>query len=165
MTGESGTTPATPTDSDEEVDRLLNDPAAREWMDKHRIELQRLASGPTLMYQMLAIGIALGLAAQIAGYLLKTVATTEPLGLAVDLLYTLGLALWTGAIVVLFVQVLPEAKRRQIERALQALESRQVEGRGTKRGDRGHPSGVRDPGRRDPGGDIDTDPLRPRDIP
>ena len=75
---------------------------------------------------MLAAGIMLGLAAHVAGYLLKTTAT-EPFGLAVDLLYTLGLALWTGAVVVVFVQVFPEATRRQVKRALRAFEAAQPE--------------------------------------
>jgi hypothetical protein len=40
-----------------------------------------------------------------------------------DLLYALGWALWTGAVVVVFVQIIPEAKRRQIERWLDAYEA------------------------------------------
>jgi hypothetical protein len=51
--------------------------------------------------------------------------TTEPLGLVADLLYALGLALWTGLVVVVFVQVVPEAKRRQMKRALDAYEAAQ----------------------------------------
>jgi hypothetical protein len=40
-----------------------------------------------------------------------------------DLLYTLGWALWTGVVVVVFLQVLPEAKRRQYKQALDAYEA------------------------------------------
>ena len=49
--------------------------------------------------------------------------TTETFGLVADLLYALGFALWTGVVVVLFVQVLPEVKRRQIERWLDDYEA------------------------------------------
>ena len=40
-----------------------------------------------------------------------------------DLLYALGWALWTSVIVVFFVQIWPEAKRRQLKRALDAYEA------------------------------------------
>ena len=36
--------------------------------------------------------------------------TTEPLLLVADLLYALGWSLWTGIVVVFFVQIWPEAK-------------------------------------------------------
>jgi hypothetical protein len=49
--------------------------------------------------------------------------TTEPLRLVGDLLYTLGWALWTGVVVVVFLQVLPGAKRRQYRQALDAYEA------------------------------------------
>jgi hypothetical protein len=45
--------------------------------------------------------------------------------LAADLVYALGYALWTGVVVVLFVQVIPEAKRRQFKQALDAYEAAQ----------------------------------------
>ncbi len=40
-----------------------------------------------------------------------------------DLLYALGWALWTSVIVALFVQIWPEAKRRQLKRSLDAYEA------------------------------------------
>jgi hypothetical protein len=43
---------------------------------------------------------------------------TELFGLVADLLYALGFALWTGVVVVLFVQVIPEVERRQFKRWL-----------------------------------------------
>jgi hypothetical protein len=86
-------------------------------------ELRRSVAGQRLLYRSLAIGFVVGLAAHVGGYLLKSSTTTEPLGLVADLLYALGWALWTGAVVVVFVQVLPEAKRRQIMRGLDAYEA------------------------------------------
>jgi hypothetical protein len=68
-----------------------------------------------------------GLAAHVGGYLLKSSVTTEPLGLVADLLYALGFALWTGVVVVLFVQVIPEVKRRQFKQLLDAYEAAQRE--------------------------------------
>jgi hypothetical protein len=66
-----------------------------------------------------------GLAAQIGGYLLRSSVTTEPLLLVADLLYALGWSLWTGVVVVLFVQIIPEVKRRQFKQMLDAYEAAQ----------------------------------------
>ena len=49
--------------------------------------------------------------------------STEPLLLVADLLYALGWSLWTGVVVVFFVQIWPEAKRRQLKRWLDAYEA------------------------------------------
>jgi hypothetical protein len=57
----------------------------------------------------------MGLAAHVGGYLLRSWVTTEPLLLVADLVYALGWALWTGVVVVVFVHVVPEAKRRQLK--------------------------------------------------
>jgi hypothetical protein len=62
-----------------------------------------------ILYGSLAIGFVVGLAAHVGGYVLRPSATTEPLGLVADLLYALGWALWTGVVLVVFVQVVPEA--------------------------------------------------------
>jgi len=86
------------------------------WMGEHLTEMRRSAYGQRLVYQSLAVGFVVGLAAQIGGYLLRPSPPTEPLGLVADLLYALGWALWTGVVVVLFVQIIPEVKRRQIKR-------------------------------------------------
>ena len=58
-----------------------------------------------------------------AGFLLKSSATTEPYELVADLLYTFGWALWTGVVVVVFLQIIPEAKRRHFKMALDAYEA------------------------------------------
>ena len=92
-------------------------------MGKHLPELRRSAYGQRPLYWILGIGLVVGLAAQIVGFLLKTSVTTEPLALLADLLYALGWALWTGVVVVVFVEVLPEIKRRQIKRWLDAYEA------------------------------------------
>jgi hypothetical protein len=68
-----------------------------------------------------------GLATHVGGYLLRSSVTTEPLELVADLLYSLGFALRTGVVVVLFVQVVPEAKRRQLKRSLDAYEAARPE--------------------------------------
>ena len=86
-------------------------------------ELRRSLSDQRILRTYLVIGFAVGLIAQVAGYLLRPAATAEPFGLLVDLLYAFGLALWTGAVVVVFSQILPEAKRRQVERAIAAYEA------------------------------------------
>jgi hypothetical protein len=75
----------------------------------------------------LGAGFVVGLAAHVGGYLLKSSATTELFGLVADLLYALGYALWTGVVVVVFVQLFPEAKRRQYQQALDAYQAAQRE--------------------------------------
>jgi ABC-type molybdate transport system permease subunit len=81
------------------------------------------------------IAFFVGLAAHVAGYLLKSASPAEPIGLAAELLYALGFAMWTGVVVALFVQVLPAAKRRQIQQAVEAVEAsmRAEEKRGSER--------------------------------
>jgi hypothetical protein len=124
MSGERGAEGAPPPFTDQELDPRLYDPEARAWMDEHLPELRRSAYGQRLLYQSLGIGFVVGLAGHVGGYLLKSSVTTELLGLVADLLYALGYALWTGVVVVLFFQVVPEVKRRQIKRWLDAYEAR-----------------------------------------
>jgi hypothetical protein len=113
MSGERGAKGAPHPFTDEE----------RAWMREHLPELRRSAYGQRLLYQSLGLGFVVGLAAHVGGYLLRSSVTTELLGLVADLLYALGYALWTGVVVVLFVQVVPEAKRRQIKRWLDDYEA------------------------------------------
>ena len=129
MTGERGAKGAPHPFTGEERDPRLYDPRASErvWIEEHLPELRRSAYGQRILYQSLGIGFVVGLAAHVGGYLLKSSATTEPVGLLANLLYELGYALWTGVVVVLFVQIVPEAKRRQIKRWLDAYEATQRE--------------------------------------
>ena len=101
----------------------VDDPRALAWLGEHLPEFRQQASGQRPVYWILGIGFVVGLAAQIGGFLLKTSATTEPLLLLADLLYALGWSLWTGVVVVFFVQIWPEAKRRQIKRWLDAYDA------------------------------------------
>jgi hypothetical protein len=123
MTGGPGSNGVPRTSPDEELDPLLRDPYSLAWMEEHLAELRRSVYGQRLLYQSLAVGFVVGLAAQVGGYLLRPSPPTEPLGLVADLLYALGWALWTGAVVTVFVQVIPEVKRRQIKRTLDAYEA------------------------------------------
>ena len=93
------------------------------WVGENMTQVRRSASGQRVFYWILGIGFVVGLAAHIGGFLLKTSVTTEPLLLVADLLYALGWALWTSVIVVLFVQIWPEVKKRQYEQALDAYEA------------------------------------------
>jgi hypothetical protein len=83
-----------------------------------------LGNGRILRSTLIAAFIA-GLISHAVGYFLKPVATYEPLGLVVDLLYGFGFALWTGAVVVWFVEVIPEGQRRWIKDAVAAWDERQ----------------------------------------
>ncbi|HEX7266263.1 MAG TPA: hypothetical protein VF256_02425 [Streptosporangiaceae bacterium] len=93
------------------------------WLRENLTLVRRTASGERPLYWILGIGFVLGLAAHAGGFLLKTSATAEPLALVADLLYALGWALWTSVIVVFFVQIWPEAKKRQYKQALDAYEA------------------------------------------
>jgi GNAT superfamily N-acetyltransferase len=93
------------------------------WVGEHLPEVRRSAYGQRILYWTLGIGFVVGLAAYVGGYALRSSVTTEPLEFVGDLLYTLGWALWTGVVVVLFLQVLPEAKRRGYKQLLDAYEA------------------------------------------
>jgi len=93
------------------------------WVGENLPYVRRTAVGRRPVYWILGIGLAVGLAAYVGGFLLKWSAMTEPLGLVADLLYTFGWALWTGVVVVVFLQIIPEAKRRQFKLALEAYEA------------------------------------------
>jgi len=94
---------------------------------EHLPRVRRSVYGQHFLYWSLGIAVVVGLAANVGGYLLKSEVTTEPLGLVADLLYELGYALWTGVVVVVFVQIIPEAKRRQFKQMLDAYEAAQRE--------------------------------------
>jgi hypothetical protein len=125
MTGEPGAkdAPHPFTDEARALGIDVDDPRALAWMQEHLAEFRQQASGQRPLYWILGIGFVVGLAAQIGGFLLKTSVTTEPLLLVADLLYALGWSLWTSVIVVVFVQIWPEAKRRQLKRWLDAYEA------------------------------------------
>jgi zinc transporter ZupT len=93
------------------------------WVGENLPLVRQSVSGQRILYSTLVTAFVVGLAAYVAGYLLKASVTTEPLGLVADLLYALGYALWTGVVVVVFVQVFPEVKRRQYKQALDAYEA------------------------------------------
>ena len=130
MTGEPGATGAPHPSADErapgqdvlglgerERDYLLD------WVGEHLTLVRQSASGQRPMYWVLGTVFVVGLAFHVAGFLLKTWVTTEPWLVVGDLIYTFGWALWTGAVVVVFVQIWPEAKRRQFKQALDAYEA------------------------------------------
>jgi hypothetical protein len=93
------------------------------WVGENLPYVRRTAGGERPVYWILGIGLVVGLAAHVGGYALRTSATGEPLRLIADLLYGLDFALWTGVIVVVFVPILPEAKRRQYKKVLDAYEA------------------------------------------
>lgn len=93
------------------------------WVGENLPEVRRTAFGQRPIYWILGLGLTVGLAAYVGGYLIKSSTMTEPLGLVGDLLYTFGWALWTGVVVVVFLQIIQEAKRRQYKAALDAYEA------------------------------------------
>jgi hypothetical protein len=132
MTEGPGAKDAPPTFTDEERARGqdvlsgMTEVERREtlaWVGEHLTQVRRSVFEQRLLYWSLGIGSVVGLVAHVGGYLLKSSVTTEPLGLVADLLYELGYALWTGVVVVVFVQIIPEVKRRQFKQVLDAYEA------------------------------------------
>ncbi len=105
------------------VSAMFSDEEVLAWMEEHEAEMRRYVSGQRILYQSLVIGFVIGLAAHVGGYVLLLSLPQEPLGLLADLLHALGWSLWTGVVVALFVQVVPEVKRRQIRQALAAYDA------------------------------------------
>jgi hypothetical protein len=116
-----------------DVTDLFTDQYALEWMEEHLPELKQSVSGPRLLYQSLAVGFVIGLAAHIGGYVLVSSLPGGALGLLADLLLALGWSLWTGVVVAVFVEVIPEVKRHQIKRAVDAYEALRRRQAGIKR--------------------------------
>ena len=105
------------------VPPMFTDERVLEWMEEHVTELRQSVSGQRILYESLVIGFLVGLAAHIGGYALLESLPREPLGLLADLLHALGWSLWTGVVVAVFVQIIPEVKRRQIKQAVEAYEA------------------------------------------
>ena len=110
---------------DDELDPLLlSDPDVQELVEEHLTELRQDAYGPRILASFILAGaFVVGLAAYVAGYLLKSTATTEPLGLLADMLYKIGFALWTGAVVVVLVEIIRKRSVGRIKCALEAYEA------------------------------------------
>ncbi len=102
---------------------MFNDERTVEWMDKHLLELKQTASGQRIVYTSLIISFVVGLVAHTGGYALLLSAPGGLLGLLADLLHALGWSLWTGVVVVVFIEIFPAVKRRQIQQVVDAYES------------------------------------------
>src|SRR5262245_23067458 len=118
MTGSGKDEPHTPSDDERarrtDVLASLGDLERRitlDWVSDHLPEVRASAYGRRSLYWALGVGFVVGFAAYAGGYALRSSVTSEPLAFVGDLLYTLGWALWTGAVVVMFLQVIPEVKR------------------------------------------------------
>lgn len=105
------------------IDPAMRNPYYVDWMAENVADMKRLVSGQRILYGSLAIAFVLGLALQVIGYVIQASGPHEPLGLTADLLYALGWALWTGVVVVVFVEIVPRIKWRQIREAIDASSS------------------------------------------
>jgi hypothetical protein len=110
-----------------DVQSMFNDEWVMAWMEEHKMDLRKSVSGQSILYWSLGIGFVVGLAAHVGGYLLLMSQPGGFLGLLADLLHALGWSLWTGVVVAMFIQVIPETKRRQIKQTLDAFEALQRE--------------------------------------
>jgi hypothetical protein len=89
----------------------------------HVADLKPWLTGERIFRRFLTMGFGLGLAAHIGGYVLRGSITAEPFQLLADLLYGLGVSMWTGIVVVFFVQVFPQSTRRDLERLIDAYDA------------------------------------------
>ena len=102
----------------EEEDRRV----MMKWVGENLTDVRGIASGTRIQQWILWLSLVIGLLAYVAGYALRASFTSEPLAFFGDLLYALGYALWTGVVVVVFLQIIPEVKRRQYKQVLDAYE-------------------------------------------
>ena len=100
----------------ERSDRTNHEPEFSEdelrWAAQHLPQIRGWISGRRFLYDAMLTAVILGLIAHVAGYVLAGSGSGEPRGLVADLLSNLGVALRTGAVLVVFVQVLPDYQRR-----------------------------------------------------
>jgi hypothetical protein len=93
------------------------------WVEAHMSDLRGTVADRRIRYWTLWTALGTGLVVHVAGFLLKSSATGEPISVLGDLLYTLGYALWTGVVVVAVTDIIPAAKERQVSRALDRYEA------------------------------------------
>jgi hypothetical protein len=92
-------------------------------MDENVAELRQAVAGQRILHTTLALSFVAGLAAHTGGYALLQSDPGEPLGLFAELLLAMGWSLWTGVVVVVFTQIIPKVKRRQIMQAIEEYDS------------------------------------------
>lgn len=88
----------------------------------HLDELRRAVEGRTILYWWLLLGFLLGLIAHLAGYFIGAATSNTVVTLLADLLRSLGTALWTGCVLILFVQVWPDVQQRGARRRIALYE-------------------------------------------
>jgi hypothetical protein len=85
-------------------------------------ELRRAVEGRTILYTWLLLAFLLGLIAHLAGYFIGAGSSSNVVTLLAELLRSLGTALWTGCVLILFVQVWPEVQQRRARRLIAVYE-------------------------------------------
>ena len=93
------------------------------WAAQRLPQIRGWISGRLFLYHAMVTAVIVGLIAHVAGYLLGVSGSGEPRGLVADLLSNLGMALWTGAVLVVFMQVLPDYQRRTALRLVEQSEA------------------------------------------
>jgi hypothetical protein len=111
----------------EQPDRTNPQPEFNEdelrWAAQNLPQLRAWISGRRFLYDAMITAVIVGLVAHVAGYALAVSGSGEPRGLVADLLSNLGMALWTGAVLVVFVQILPDYQRRTALRLVERSEA------------------------------------------
>lgn len=96
-------------------------------------ELRRAVEGRTILYKWLLVAFLLGLITHLAGYFIGAGTSNAVVTLLAELLRSLGTALWTGCVLILFVEVWPDVQQRSARRRFalyeKALRERDVRGK------------------------------------
>jgi hypothetical protein len=79
--------------------------------------------GRTILYTWLLLAFLLGLIAHLAEYFIGAGSSNNVVTLLAELLRGLGTALWTGFVLILFVQVWPEVQQRRARRLIALYET------------------------------------------
>ena len=106
--------------------------AELDWVAEHLDEVVAYSRGERALRWPLLATLLLGLGVHLLGYAFATGAfglpTTWPADLVADLLVSFGTALWTSVAIVVFLEVWPSQRRREVARfsrdALAALKAR-----------------------------------------
>ncbi len=85
-------------------------------------ELRRAVEGRSILYTWLLLAFLLGLIAHLAGYFIGVGTSNNVVALLAELLRSLGTALWTGCVLILFVQVWPDVQQRRARRLIALYE-------------------------------------------
>jgi hypothetical protein len=105
--------------------RYRFDPHEIEWARQNLPLLRRYAQTNTILYYWMVVTLIVGLAAHVLSDQISIGAITLPEGwraaFVADLLYNVGIALWTSVAITFFLEVIPDWQRKMAQRYIDEL--------------------------------------------